>query len=96
MATAGISFPPSADRKLESITTTDYFGFTSTPASAVSSIPNGFPAILETGQAWTPAEYADETRFVVDLTTEDKQELDEALEAFKCMVLPYCSSADFY
>jgi len=95
MATAGISFPPSADRKLESITTTDYFGFTSTPTSAASSIPYGFPATLETGQVWTAAEFTEETRFVVNLTAEHKQELDEALEAFKCKALPWCSSADF-
>ncbi|KAG4416259.1 hypothetical protein IFR04_010605 [Cadophora malorum] len=87
MATAGISFPPSADRKLESITTTDYFGFTSTPTSAASSIPYGFPATLETGQVWTAAEFTEETRFVVNLTAEHKQELDEALEAFKSLCL---------
>ncbi|PVH82365.1 taurine catabolism dioxygenase TauD [Cadophora sp. DSE1049] len=87
MATAGLKYPSLVDRKLESITTTDRLGFTSTPTSAAFSQLNGFPAFLETGQVWTPAEFADKTRFVVNLTAEDKQELDEALEEFKSLCL---------
>ncbi|KAH7417717.1 taurine catabolism dioxygenase TauD [Cadophora sp. MPI-SDFR-AT-0126] len=87
MATAGCKSPSLVDRKQESITTADYFGFNSAPTSDVSSTPRGIPALLETGQVWTSAEFADETRFVVNLTEEDKRELDEALEAFKSLCL---------
>lgn len=85
MATADLNSPGHVNHRfLESITTTNYSGFTSTPNAAATHLPLGFPTFLETGQVWTPAEFADETRFVVNLTEEDKQELDDALEGFKC------------
>ncbi|KAH9213193.1 taurine catabolism dioxygenase TauD [Leptodontidium sp. 2 PMI_412] len=87
MATAGFKSSPFTDRNLESFTTTDHSSFTSTPTTNTASLPLSFPPFLRTGQVWDAAEFADEARFVVNLTVEDKQELDDALEAFKSLRL---------
>lgn len=87
MSTADFKVPTPAGSRLESITTTDYFGLTSAPTCSLLLLPLGFPSTLKTAQVWSPSEFADEASFVINLTLENKHELDSALQAFKCLCL---------
>lgn len=60
------------------------------PASALAEqgqLPAGFPSCLDTKLAFTGADYADESKYVYQLTESDVAEIDAALQHFKSLEL---------
>jgi hypothetical protein len=46
-------------------------------------LPTGFPSYLYSDLAWFAAQFPDEQHYVYHLTTEDKLEIDAALQSFQ-------------
>lgn len=48
-----------------------------------TSVPYGWPARIDAPRNWSGSEYADSSRYVVELTKEDIAEIEHALSHFR-------------
>lgn len=53
------------------------------PLAEMSTLPNGFPAVLASPMAWTGQQFEQQPDFIHHLDAEELQEIDTALKHFK-------------
>ncbi|KAH0524959.1 hypothetical protein TsFJ059_007396 [Trichoderma semiorbis] len=57
------------------------------PPAEMSSLPNGFPAVLNSSMAWTGQQFEQQPDFIHHLDVEELREIDAALKHFKALEL---------
>lgn len=65
------------------------FPFAAAANAEAPVLPSGFPSELRSKLAWTGADFADESKYILRLTETDLVELKQAITEYKCR----CASA---